>query len=92
MKIQIALAVLVLSSATALADEKTCLTAAFTEYNKANLAIMTQVTTVMSVEATVAQRRLQEQYCIRVAQCRTTSPMALAATFSRCLDDEGKNK
>jgi hypothetical protein len=80
------------------AEQKACAVAAYTEYNKANLALLTQSLPVMSVEATIAQRRLQEKYCSEFARCISsgvpaglpaeTSNMAYAATFSGCLRRE----
>jgi len=92
MKVQIATAVFALSVASAFADEKSCLTTAFTEYTRANFALTSQITTVMTIEMTIAQRRLQEQYCMRAAQCRSTSPIAMAALFSGCLREEAKDQ
>ena len=46
-----------------------CATAAMTDYVKANDALVQQTATVMSVEATIAQRRLQEEYCLRFVRC-----------------------
>ena len=51
-----------------------CATAVMTDYVKANDALVQQTATVMSVEATIAQRRLQEEYClrfVRVSMIRT---------------------
>jgi hypothetical protein len=39
--------------------------AAMTDYTKANLALMQQGSPAMSVEATIAQRRLEEEFCLR---------------------------
>jgi hypothetical protein len=49
--------------------EDACVTAAMTDYVKANDALVQQTATVMSVEATIAQRRLQEEYCLRFVRC-----------------------
>ena len=46
-----------------------CVTAAMTDYAKANDALVQQTAAVMSVEATIAQRRLQEEYCLRFVRC-----------------------
>ena len=44
--------------------EDACVTAAMSDYLKANNALVQQTATVMSVETTIAQRRLQEEYCL----------------------------
>ena len=49
--------------------EDACVTAAMTDYVKANDALVQQTATVMSVDATIAQRRLQEEYCLRFVRC-----------------------
>jgi hypothetical protein len=46
-----------------------CATTAMTDYVKANDALVQQTATVMSVEATIAERRLQEEYCLRFVRC-----------------------
>jgi hypothetical protein len=83
------------------ADDKVqtaCAVAAFTEYNRANVALMQQGVPVMSVESTIAQRRLEEQYCLRAARCivgdPTNSALAIpfAVAFSKCLRDEALEK
>jgi len=68
--------------------------AAMTDYNKANLALMQQGTPLMSVEATIAQRRLQEQFCLRFVQCVLSDPSSLPfiAAFDSCLSDEALEK
>jgi hypothetical protein len=67
------------------------------DYNRANLALMLQATHVMSAEAIIAQRFLEEQYCLRSTQCllgaEPTNPaMAFAVEFSKCLRDEALEK
>jgi hypothetical protein len=75
-------------------EQKACAVAAYTEYNKANLALLTHSLPIMSVEATIAQRRLQEKYCLDFARCISaglpaeTSSMAYSAAFSGCLRAE----
>ena len=75
-----------------------CLVAALNDYNQANLALLTKSEPLMTVETTIAQRRLQEQYCLRVAQCRLASmppqqtTWALDSAFSHCLCDEALEK
>src|ERR1035441_5959084 len=86
------------SSAWAADQDNTCMVAALNDYNKANLALLTKSDLLMTVETTIAQRRLQEQYCLRVAQCQLASlppqhtTMALDAAFSTGLRDEAMEK
>ena len=79
------------------ANDKTqtaCAAAALTEYTRATVALMQQGP-IMSVEATIAQRRLEEQYCLKSTRClmggeptSSTTGMAFAVEFSKCLRDE----
>ncbi len=74
-------------------SQNACAIAAFSDYNKANLALMLQNMPVMSIEATISQRRLQEQFCLRFVQCAVdptnqTSALWRATAFSSCLQDE----
>lgn len=77
---------------------KTCLTGAFEEYNRANLALLAKSEMLMTVETVIAQRRLQEQYCLKAARCELANlppqqtTIALDAIFSRCLRDEAIEK
>jgi hypothetical protein len=66
-----------------------CGVAAATDYNKANLTLMQQGTPLMSVEAMIAQRRLEEQYCLRLVRCTLDNPNSLLfeAAFDACLSD-----
>ena len=95
MKVEFVVATMFLGTTFACAEDAACLTVAVNNYTKANTALMLRSTPIMSVEAIVAQRRLQEQYCLRVARCRvgdSTKGMAIpfAAAFSSCLDNEAK--
>lgn len=85
------------------ADEKSCTTAAFQDYITARQMLLTQTGMNLSVESTIAWRRLQEQFCLRWATCLAgpdqpwvpkVSPnlakLALAAKFGSCLDDEAE--
>jgi hypothetical protein len=79
---------------------KACAEAAFNDYNRQNLAILTSpdALPIMSVEATVMQRRLPEQYCLKFAACTVGDPsntpldFAFRAAFSHCVSDEEKAK
>jgi hypothetical protein len=95
MRILVIVAALSFTTSSASADEAACVDAAFGEYSKANIAIMTRSAPVMSIDATIAQRRLQEQYCLQVAQCRVDgqdSAALIATMFSTCLDDEARER
>src|ERR1700738_1662665 len=59
-----------------------CATAAMTDYGKANDALVQQTATVMSVEATIAQRRLQEEYCLRFVRCSSMIRTVLYFEFN----------
>jgi hypothetical protein len=79
-------------------QEEECMVAAFTDYNRANLALLTKSDLLMTVETIITQRRLQEQYCLRVAKCHLAglppqhTTMALDVAFSGCLRDEAMEK
>jgi hypothetical protein len=75
-------------------EVKACGVAAMTDYNKANLALMQQGTPLMSVEATIAQRRLEEEFCLRLVRCVLTDQTSLQfiAAFDSCLSDEALEK
>ncbi len=88
-----------LRSSHAEADaQNACAEAAFNEYNRQNLAILTSpaAVPVKSVELIVAQRRLQEQYCLKFAMCTVGDPdnksldLSFRAAFSHCISDEEK--
>jgi hypothetical protein len=80
-------------------EQMTCAGAAAQEYETANAALAQRATAdgIMSVEDTIAQRRLAEDYCKRWAACLVSnitdaSPRenALRATFAGCLSNEAK--
>jgi hypothetical protein len=79
--------------------QRACGVAAATDYNKANLAMMQEGLQrgepLMSVETTIAQRRLQEQYCLRFVRCvlgDDQTSLRFRAAFDRCLEDEALEK
>jgi hypothetical protein len=84
--------------ASAADQANACLTAAFTAYNNANVGLIAEAGIPMKAEGQIAQRRLQEQYCARVAQCKiaTLPPqqttIAFDVAFSYCLRDEAMEK
>jgi len=75
-----------------------CAVSAATNFNKAKLALYEQTgTNNFSVEAEIAERRLEEQYCLARAQCETQQyateqwyRMVLASEFRECLRDEAE--
>jgi hypothetical protein len=78
--------------------QNACATAAFEDYNRANVALLTQAAPILSIDQTIQQRRLEEQYCLRFARCivgdPTTSSLGLMFTmkFSSCLETESLEK
>ena len=95
-----------MSSASAMADNQlpnvsddqvACAGSALQEFETANAAIAERATAngSLSIEDTIAQRRLSEDFCKRWATClvsRITEPglreNALRATFAGCLNTE----
>jgi hypothetical protein len=72
-----------------------CITVAYTNYNKAKLAMFQTVDISPSVGQIIAERRLQEQYCLQFARCmmvaNTNGQLAglqFASFFDSCLRDE----
>lgn len=96
----IATTILVGMATSALAaDQKgECHLSAFTAYNKANLAILATANPILKAEVQIAKRRLQEQYCSRVAQCESgdvpaqQTTMTFDVMFSKCLSDEAQEE
>jgi hypothetical protein len=99
----------VLSSSSAMADDKlpnvsdeqmACAGAASQEYETANATLAQRAAAdgSMSIEDTIAQRRLAEDFCRRWAAClisNITEPglreIALRASFAGCLSAEAKD-
>lgn len=78
------------------ADPQTkCAIAALIEYKKASLSL-TDVPILMSVEAIVAQRRLQERYCLQHIRCfigdSPDQDMRTRIEFAKCLREESEGK
>jgi len=74
-----------------------CEVAAFNDYNKDNLTLLDEAPS-MPVDTLIAQRRLEEKFCKRFAQCslKKTSDqlyeLVYAAKFASCLEDESLEK
>ena len=97
---------LVMSPASAMAGKETnftdeqlaCVSSATKDYLATNAQFVLRATTdglVMSVDDTIALRRLQEDYCKQYAAClssntddATQRETAIRALFADCLDDE----
>jgi hypothetical protein len=80
-------------------EQMTCAGAAAKDYTTANAAFNRRATAngIMSVEDTIAQRRLAEDFCKRWAACLVNNitdaslrENALRATFAGCLTNEAK--
>lgn len=79
-------------------QQEACTTAVTKAYLAAGYSISTKqlqnVHTLMSVEARIAKRRLQEEYCFRFAECLYPNRKTLEyqSAFGSCLDDEERNQ
>ena len=82
-------------------EQMACASAAAKEYIAANAAFVLRATskgTLMSVDDTIARRRLVEGFCKRWAAClssnvpdASTRETVMRATFAGCLTNEAKN-
>jgi hypothetical protein len=92
----ITMAMLLFSTIAARGDEKesACRDATITDYNTANLALMQKGTPAMPFEATIAQRRLEEEFCSYLVRCALTDPSSLQfkSAFDSCLRNEALKK
>jgi hypothetical protein len=73
--------------------QKACSADALRDYNKAN-ATLTQSGEHMTIDAIISQRRLEEQYCLRLTRCfinEETSP-SFVGQFDSCLGNEELEK
>jgi hypothetical protein len=91
--------ILVLSTVLAASDEEQeCAIAAFADYNNANLDLLTKDDLLPSVETLIAQRRLQEEYCLRSSKCsmghipEQGRDLVLRTKFASCLEEEALEK
>ncbi len=73
------------------------------EYNRLYLALLNQETDAdlngeSHVEVTLAERRLEEDYCKKLAACeflgsnQQRNPLIFSSSFSDCLDEDAKEK
>jgi hypothetical protein len=76
------------------ARQQQCGVAAMTEYNKADLALMQRGTPSMSVDDLIAQRRLQEDFCLKFIRCVLSDEKSprFSIAFDNCLRDEALEK
>ena len=70
--------------------QNACTVAAAVEYNQASFVLRQAPAELMTVEAMVSQRRLQEQYCLEYVKCILGEPETVRyqAAFSSCLREE----
>jgi hypothetical protein len=83
------------SGAKAQDSQRSCGLAALSDYNQAIVALVQKGEPLMAPETVIAQRRLEEQFCQRVAQCfygNKPSEAPYRALFSSCLRDESLAK
>ena len=89
------------TSAVAQQSALDCAMLAATNYTKAKLALLGNSLQAkqFSIEMEIAERRLQEQYCLEHAKCETQNYVAehwyqtaLAAAFSECLRHEAEEE
>jgi hypothetical protein len=79
-------------------QQNECARAAYKEYNRENLNLIMKSLPMMSVEATIEQRRLQESYCAKFAHCVIGDPnkqmfrLPYLVAFDACLRDEALEK
>jgi hypothetical protein len=88
-----ALAWVVSTSQSGAQDAKRdCSVAALTAYTRENLELLQKDFPFMSVDTMILRRRLQEQYCLRFAQCLAADgaikSLQVSTLFSSCLEDE----
>jgi hypothetical protein len=71
-----------------------CGVAAMTDYTKANLSLMQKSSTLMAVEDMIAQRRLEEEFCLRFVRCvlDDSNSLQFRSAFNTCLSDESLEK
>jgi hypothetical protein len=97
----VALTILVFLTSTGLAQDqkdavRDCMKNVMLDFAKQKASkIQQDPKQLLSIESTLADRRAEEQYCLRAVECQRPLfpkndllPMALGAIFSRCLKDE----
>jgi hypothetical protein len=91
----IALLFAFLSAVPARADkqDKSCSEAAINDF-KSRFERIQQRSSVLSIEDTIAVRRLEEQFCVRLVGCtfKDQGSVRFRANFESCLHDEAMEK
>ncbi len=94
----VALAILSLARPALATDKPECGLEAFKEYNVANVALLMKDSPFMKADTLIAQRRLEETYCLKEAKCAVetgapqTGSLEFDLAFSRCLKEEAMEK
>jgi hypothetical protein len=75
------------------AAQNQCTLKVYQDYLKNQTARPTDVEKLLSVESILAERRLQERFCLQFVECLTDhdnqqAAIIKGAQFSRCLEDE----
>jgi hypothetical protein len=75
-------------------SQNACGVAAMTDYNRAKLALLQKDRPLMSAETAIAERRLEEDFCLRLVRCVLNDPNSLQfkSGFLTCLRDEALEK
>jgi hypothetical protein len=91
----IAVLAILLSNVAARADEpkNACHEGAIADF-KRRLDLIQQQSPVLSVDATIAVRRLEEEFCVRFVRCtfNDRESVRFRANFESCLHDEAMEK
>jgi len=76
------------------AQKDACGVAAMTDYSKAKLALLQKDSPLMSVDGAIAERRLEEEFCLRFVQCilDDSNSLQFKSGFLSCLRDEALEK
>lgn len=76
------------------ADEAACELHARQDYTKSfvELSQSPAPIPVRTIELTIALRRLEEEFCLRVAHCTATQQIPIAVEFSKCLNDDAAER
>jgi hypothetical protein len=74
--------------------QSACSALALSDYSKANIALTQAGTEHMTTDAIISQRRLEEQYCLRLTRCFVNEETSLGfvGQFDSCLGNEELEK
>jgi hypothetical protein len=83
-----------LSAHSGEAQKNACGIAAMTDYNRAKLALLQKGSPLMSVDGAIAERRLEEEFCLRFVRCilDDSNSLQFKSGFLTCLRDEALEK